>query len=147
MTKPPHIEVLARALVMRGDQVLLCGPQDGDYWYLPGGHVEFDEPAPQALAREFQEELGVTPNVGPCRLIYELRFNQEGRRRHEIGMVFHVEPPFQDPVAQEPHIRFEWVPLALLVDRDLRPALIRAWLVSGGHTDHTDQPGWLSAEE
>jgi len=37
----------------------------GDLWELPGGKVEPGESAPEALAREWMEGLGISIEVGP----------------------------------------------------------------------------------
>lgn len=53
------------AILHRGDQVLLCHRRAdrqwfGDVWDVPGGHVNDDEDVGSALARELNEELGIT---------------------------------------------------------------------------------------
>jgi len=60
----PRVQVVA-AVLRRGDRVLLGHrhPQRKsfpDVWDLPGGHVEPGEHAADAVARELQEELGIT---------------------------------------------------------------------------------------
>lgn len=41
-------------------------------WSLPAGHVEAGESASQALVREAQEEIGLTPQVAALRHVYTL---------------------------------------------------------------------------
>lgn len=163
MPEAKKIEIIARGVVRHGHWILLCRNLDKGYYYLPGGHVEPGEAAADALVREMQEEAGVTVPVGACLLVNESRFEQGGKARHEINLVFHVEPPHpphpaggDSPVfceAPEPvrsleeHIGFEWVDMAALSDTDLRPTVIRAWLVSGGDLGDTTRPGWISTHE
>lgn len=63
----PHaktIEPLARAVLLIGDDILLCQAVGQGWYYLPGGHIEYGETARGALVREVQEELGVAAQVG-----------------------------------------------------------------------------------
>jgi 8-oxo-dGTP pyrophosphatase MutT (NUDIX family) len=74
--RPPRVQQVG-AVVRRGDEVLL-GHRTADRrsapdcWDVPGGHVEVDEHAAVALARELGEELGITvtgvPDV-PTRVV------------------------------------------------------------------------------
>jgi 8-oxo-dGTP diphosphatase len=139
-----HIEVIARALLRHGGSILACRNIAGGYYFLPGGHVEFGEPAATAAQRELQEEAGLKVRARDCLLINEGTFQADGKRHHEINLVFHVEQAgdLWDPDAPPPeiksresHIEFEWLDLASLTDLDLRPEPIRAWLVSGGVAD------------
>lgn len=55
---------IAVGALVRDHQVLLCHRRADKAWYpdvwdFAGGHIEPDETAAQALARELQEELGV----------------------------------------------------------------------------------------
>ena len=159
-SSPEHneIEVIARALALRagpnGPVVLVCRALRGGYCYLPGGHVEFNEPASLALVRELDEEAGVQIRVGTLGLMMEERFTQGDRHRHEYALVFHVEhiegedisvpPTARPPIAidsREEHIAFEWIALADLEESDLRPPRIRAWLGSAPN----DRAVWLGS--
>jgi mutator protein MutT len=65
--RPPRVQQVA-AVLRRGDEVLLGHRRADrrsfpDCWDLPGGHVEADEHGAAALARELQEELGITVAV------------------------------------------------------------------------------------
>ncbi len=136
--KPEEIEIIARALALREGRVLLCRSVKGQYAYLPGGHVEPEELATEACARELLEETGVEASVGPCLLIAETRFHDGRKARHELNLVFHVElPPGlrpDEPKSREPKIAFEWLDLAAVYETDIRPRCIKAWLASGEFT-------------
>ena len=128
-----HIEVIARGLVIQADRVLVCRDLAGDYLFLPGGHVEFDEPSSGALRREFQEEAGLNVEVNELLHTSESRFFQQEKRHHEINLVFHVARSMGWPdsvTSLEPHIRFEWVGLDELVGADFRPRPILGWIMA-----------------
>jgi len=145
------IEIIARAVILRGGKVLLCGPKDGDYLYLPGGHVEAGERASDAAARELREELGAEVRVGSLMLVHEHSFTDgKGRRHHEVNLVFHVEQATlegedipDEPEAREPDLRFVWVDLAALPETDLLPRAMGAWLLTGGSTGEAPTAGHL----
>ncbi len=128
-----NVEVITRGLVIADSQVLLCTSKRGGYAYLPGGHVEFGEPAAAALRREFREETGLAVVVGPLLAIAEVVFSQAGRPRHEIDLVFHVEPwarcGLERVVSHEPDIEFEWRKPDDFSDLRIYPEIVRTWLL------------------
>ncbi len=152
------IELIARGLLQLGSEILLCRNLKHGYYYLPGGKVEFGESSAQACEREFEEENGLIVSAKAPLLVAEATFEQRGRQRHEVSIVFHVEHTPAEPVSpeelreagvrsREAKIGFEWADLAVVADLDLRPALIRAWLASGGESSPNSMVGWCASHE
>lgn len=127
------IEVIGRGVLVRDGRVLLCRSVEHGYSYLPGGHVEFGEAAARAVEREFEEETGLQVRAGGLALVTEAAFSTRGKDHHEINLVFHMEPPTGTPPpavhSREAEIAFDWVDLAAVGERDVRPPAIRDWLV------------------
>lgn len=125
------IELIVRGLWVHGGKVLLCRNVKKGYLYLPGGHIEFGESAAHALQREFLEECGVKIEVRGLILATEGAFETGKRRHHEINLVFQCSARNVRVKSREPEIAFEWVDLAAVVDLDVRPLGVKAWLAAG----------------
>ncbi len=123
-TRP--IEVIARGVLVHNQQVLLCQNRKHEHRFLPGGHVDFNEPTGSALLREVREELGIELTLGRFLGVFESAFDQPrkkgdgNRHHHEINLVFQLLPPTASAfspaslVSQEEHIQFIWAPIDAL---------------------------------
>jgi len=63
-----HPEAVVGPLIYndRGEILLIKNPKFLDYWTIPGGHIELDEPAEETLKREIMEETGLElKNIEP----------------------------------------------------------------------------------
>jgi ADP-ribose pyrophosphatase YjhB (NUDIX family) len=49
----------ARALIVRGNKILLVSGHGADFYWTPGGGIENNETPEIALSRELKEELGI----------------------------------------------------------------------------------------
>jgi 8-oxo-dGTP diphosphatase len=104
------------AMILRDSKILVCQRRRDDtyalQWEFPGGKIEPGESPAQALARELQEELGITATIG--REIFRTSHRYRDSRT-ELVLIFlraDVDPaaPLQNLVFE----RFEWAEPASL---------------------------------
>lgn len=123
-TAKKHINVVGAVIVRNG--LVLCaqrgpGGETGGLWEFPGGKVEPDESARDALAREIVEELGCHVRVG----------GEVATTTHEydFGIVtlttFYCELIDGAPAATE-HVALTWLAPADLDSLEWAPADIPA---------------------
>ena len=86
-----EIRPVALGAVRRDDQLLVeeaLDPESGVFYRLLGGGVEFGEHSRDAVAREFDEELGVEFQVEKSVGTFERVFEFDGETGHEIWRVY-----------------------------------------------------------
>jgi 8-oxo-dGTP pyrophosphatase MutT (NUDIX family) len=135
-------EIIARGVCVQRGHVLLCRNRKRGNVYLPGGHLEGEERAPDALARELLEELGLRCRIGKFLGMIQHAFDHKGERVVEINFVFAFQLPkaslARPPVSVEEKIEFYWWPLAKLTRAKLQPhilpRILPAWLRGGSQT-------------
>ena len=114
-------------------RVLLQRVEDvAEFWFLPGGRVEMLESATDALVREINEELGVTPRVERLLWVVENFFDMHGYAYHELGLYFSMVLPDEVPRDGEfesselgPRLFMRWFPLDELATLDVQPRFLR----------------------
>jgi 8-oxo-dGTP diphosphatase len=125
-------EIIARAVVRRDGQLLLVRQRTKSWSFLPGGHVEPGERVEVALVRELTEELGTEAKVVGFVGAVEHGYIEDGATHHEINLVFEVSINDSEPVCQEDHLEFRWLPVDQLADADIRPSALKDALVTVG---------------
>ena len=147
-----NIHVLSRGVIICQDHILLAyDPRkqpnhyyelNASFYYLPGGHIDFDESAQNALIREMKEEAGFEAGIEKFLGIIEHAWHFPGDEvcchTHEINLIFQLnikELKFEDALPQkEEHVAFRWVAIEKIQEIDLRPLLLKAtlskWLAS-----------------
>lgn len=129
-TRNPSIEIIVRAVILSGDQLLVCQVKDTDWCLLPGGHVGFGEPTEKALAREVMEELGVPAAIGPFLGAAENLYTEDGTQHHEINLVFSVRADTAQLTSREGHIQFSLVDVTQLPGLKLLPEQLKQTLLT-----------------
>lgn len=140
------IELIARAVIAADDRVLVVRKKGASYTFLPGGHVDFGEPAETALARELQEELGTDASVGRFLGAVENCFTNVSGQFHEVNLIFAATLPELPGVtavaSRESHLEFLWQPAGQLADKNLQPSVL--WWLIPHWLDDGSTPGWVS---
>lgn len=135
-----HIHILSRAVIIDDEHILLCKTLDltPGFYFLPGGHIEHEESAEEAVKRELMEESGATIRIKRFLGILEHIFvpgHNSICHNHEYNLFFeadadslkrHIPLP-----KREKHIGLVWTPLPAIGNIDLRPeklkTLISEW--------------------
>lgn len=101
-----QIELLVRAIIKTKGKILVCKRKGKDYYFLPGGHIEYGESARYALKRELQEELGI--EVLELNFIGALEhtFTEDRKHHHEINIAFDVKTDKIETESKESHLQF-----------------------------------------
>jgi 8-oxo-dGTP diphosphatase len=77
----------AEGIVRQGDCFLVQCDIEESFYRFPGGTVEFGETAAEAVARELQEEFGLTARAGALAAVSERYFDYGGRRHHQVTLL------------------------------------------------------------
>ncbi len=100
------IEVLVRAIIQDKGKIVVCKKKGNNYYFFPGGHIDFGESAEKALVREIREELGLKIKKYSFIGGSEHLFTEDGRKHHEINLVFEVKVKKLKFESKENHIDF-----------------------------------------
>ena len=117
-----NIEVIARAIVIKNDKILLCKNKQKPHYFIPGGHVEFGEKAEITLVREFQEEVGASVSNFNFIGVSENTYTDEKEIfHHEINLTFSAEIKEDEIISQEDHLEFAWIELEKFSETLVKP--------------------------
>jgi len=122
----PALRFVAAALIVRAGEVLICQRRPDQpmalQWEFPGGKIEVGESAEEALARELNEELGITASIGAH--VTHIRHNY--RHGGAVDLQFFAVHEFTGELENRIFQQVRWVKLEdlpgydfLAADRDL----------------------------
>jgi len=124
------IEIISRAVIITGTQILCVHRKGKDNIFLPGGHIENGETAPQALKREIKEELGLEADTGGFLGVIEHAYGTGEDTVREINLVFTVENSSLKSEKRLPssehHLEFMWV---ACTEKDLKVRNLQPWVL------------------
>ena len=132
---------LARAVIIENKagapQLLVCKTRDlpQAFYFLPGGHIEHQESAEEAVKRELTEETGAECTIKRFLGCLEYSFEPGHSsicHNHEYNFIFEAESPALKPGTPlldiEKHIELLWIPLTSIKNLDFRPEPLRTLL-------------------
>jgi len=149
----PKIHVLSRAVIIHDDHLLLAhDPRtkpmhyyeiNVPFYYLPGGHIEFQESAERAIVREIYEETGYDSRIECFLGIVEHSWSFPGDElcchTHEVNLIFKADlkdmTSMNHITQKEEHVAFQWIPMKQICEIDLRPEVLKNMI-----------PQWLSCD-
>jgi 8-oxo-dGTP diphosphatase len=129
-TEPPGskpLRMVVAALILReasasGMEVLICQRKPDQpmslKWEFPGGKIEEGESSEDALARELQEELGISAVIGQR----VARVRHKYRNGGAIDLQFFVVREFNGPLENRIFNDMRWAPLGTLPEYDFLAA-------------------------
>ncbi len=117
--------MIARAVILNSNNVLLARQKGMSNTFLPGGHINIGESAVTALKREIDEELGLELDVEGYLGAVEAGWQDGGVEHFEINHIFKAGikgESFSSPLeSQEDHLEFLWSSVDDLYANDLLP--------------------------
>jgi 8-oxo-dGTP pyrophosphatase MutT (NUDIX family) len=129
-----RFHIIARALVLSGQHVLLAHQKGASNTFLPGGHIDTGESAAFSIQREIHEELGLDSEIEHFLGCVEADWVVGGQENYEINLIFKTkindlnhESPL---VSREKHLEFFWSQVSDLDKNNLLPYPLRK-LITG----------------
>ena len=117
--------LIARAVILNDDHVLLARKKGMSHTFLPGGHINIGESAVTALKREIGEELGLELDVEGYLGAVEASWEDDSAEQFEINHIFKggiKGTSFGSSLeSQEDHLEFLWSSIDDLYANDLLP--------------------------
>ena len=124
------------ALIICNGKILAMHDDRSPYYYLPGGRVSIGETAENALVREIQEELGITPKIVRPLWLNQAFFTEDvdNLNYHELCIYFLVDitdtsllkrgNTFSSKEGHRIH-SFEWLEFKRLKDEYFYPLFLK----------------------
>ncbi len=106
MAKKNNFELCVRAIIQQNGKILVCKNKEKNYYFFPGGHINFGESAERALRRELKEELYISIKTISFIGAIENIFMEEKIEHHELDLIFSVKAENVRDKSKEDHIDF-----------------------------------------
>ena len=124
------------AMMISDGKILAMRDERSPYYYLPGGRVAMGETAENAVNREVQEELGITPEIVRPLWLNQAFFTEDvdHLQYHELCIYFLMDiaetdllergTQFTSNEGNRTHT-FEWIPFDRLQDEYFYPLFLK----------------------
>jgi 8-oxo-dGTP diphosphatase len=122
----PHTKPAVVAYVVRDNKLLLgkrLVPFGYGKWGMPGGHLEFMEPAVMGALRDLEEETGIVAIPEAAELVAVTETITPEENKHYLHLAFKVDIGSSEPVNTEPEAceGWQWFDLDNLPEGILEP--------------------------
>ncbi len=123
-------------IIISGEKILAMHDERSPYYYLPGGRVTMGETAENALIREIQEELNITPKIVRPLWLSQAFFTEEvdHLKYHELCLYYLLDvsdtqllsrgKTFALPEGKHTH-RFEWLEFGQIKNEYFYPLFLK----------------------
>jgi 8-oxo-dGTP diphosphatase len=119
-------------VIVADGKLLACRDAKKEYWYLPGGHLEFGETLDQALRREIKEEINQEVESSSFMTVLENNYSDHNGKHHELNLIYNTELRSDGPNeirSYEEHFTVEWVLVSELGKIRLLPENVHQYLI------------------
>ncbi len=124
-----RIEIISRAIIFKKGKFLLCKEKGGNYYFFPGGHVEFEEFSKEALIRELYEELSSEVESTKLIGVVENIYLSKNKKRQEINFIYLTKCESIEFKSKEKHIDFFLIDEKEFEKADVRPTRLKNAIV------------------
>lgn len=135
------------AVLIHKGKLLLHRNHDEDFWALPGGRVEWNEPSAETVVRELKEEINFHVKSERLLWVSELLFPWKKTNFHELNFIYLVTLDQELPELNRTewrgteedsnHLIFRWFPIEELDQLPLYPMFLRKGIQNlPAHTTH-----------
>jgi len=124
------------AMMIADEKILAVKDERSPYYYLPGGRVKIGENAENAVIREVQEELGITPKIIRPLWLNQAFFTEEidNLHYHELCIYFLMDITDTDLLSRSKQFNvkegrhthtFEWLEFDRLKNEYFYPLFLK----------------------
>lgn len=124
------------AMMISDNKILAMHDERSPFYYLPGGRVKIGETAEDAVVREVQEELGITPKIVRPLWLNQAFFTEDvdNLNYHELCIYFLMDIADTDLLTRGNHFilkegchthTFEWLEFNRLKDEYFYPLFLK----------------------
>jgi len=122
-------EICVRAVILKNNKILVCWHKNKNYYFFPGGHIEFGERAEDALSRELKEELEILIEKLNFIGVVENIYKENGKPHHEINLVFEVKAKNVKDKSKEDHLDFFFLDFQSFVKKEVLPLALKEAII------------------
>lgn len=130
--KKPSVAVGALVFNKEGKLLIIKAPKWGNFYSIPGGHVEFGETLEEALKREIKEETGLNVSKIKPLLVHEaINPKDYYKRKHFIFIDYSCLVASDDVKLNGEGLSYKWVKPVQALECRLEPytrKLIKVYL-------------------